>query len=361
MTPLAYKKNAEETLARLRSLYAREAHDRIFASFDVPTTALAEFRRSNPEGYCPYPDPHERIAFWDSFLKERAAVEDDSVPGAYLSEFDQALYGGLVGGEAQFMCHDNGWISSMVPPVLGDWSRFDTLAIDTGSLWFRRYADQLSVFVRGSRGKFGVSHFILIDGLNFAFELVGATKTYESLIDCPDMVRRAIEFAFDLNVFVQELFFERTNSWEGGTFSNMAQWLPGRIVSESVDPFHMTSVDYYEKWGRENIERMFARFDGGVLHIHGNGRHLFEAVSALERLKAVFLGDDTGFPKAFDVIADIRRRTGDVPLVVMAPYGDFVARLDRRDLPGGVFYQVMDAPDAASANSCMERVRKYRV
>ena len=50
MTPLAYKKNAEETLARLRLLYSREANDLVFASFDIPTAALAEFRRNNPEG-----------------------------------------------------------------------------------------------------------------------------------------------------------------------------------------------------------------------------------------------------------------------------------------------------------------------
>ena len=66
---------------------------------------------------------------------------------------------------------------------------------------------------------------------------------------------------------------------EGGTFSNFGQWIPGRIVSESLDPYHMTSVAYFEKWGREPAERILGAFDGGVIHIHGNGRHLFQATS----------------------------------------------------------------------------------
>ena len=90
----------------------------------------------------------------------------------------------------------------------------------------------------------------------------------------------------------------------------MVEWIPGRIVSESVDPFHMTSIDYFEKWGREPVERILAAFDGGVLHIHGNGRHLLEAVSTLRGLKAVFLADDLHFPPAFSVLGKLRRRLG---------------------------------------------------
>ena len=48
--------------------------------------------------------------FWDALFAERAAVLDDSVPAAYLSELDQGLYGWeYVGGEVRFMAHpENG-------------------------------------------------------------------------------------------------------------------------------------------------------------------------------------------------------------------------------------------------------------
>jgi hypothetical protein len=364
MDSLAYKSRLDDTLARLRSLYERRAVDRIFALFEIPGPALALFRAAHPEGFCSYPDPAERIAFWNDMLCEHAAIEDDSVPSAYLSEFDQGLYGGLLGGEVQFMCHDNGWISSMVAPILADWSEFESLLKRrpiAGQPWFVRFLRQLDIFRAGAEGKFGISHFILIDGLNFAFELVGATRTYESLFDAPDMVRRAIDLGFEVNLEVQRTFFERTPCLRGGTFSNMVQWIPGTIVSESVDPFHMTSAGYFEEWGRANIERMFGSFDGGVLHLHGNGRHLLEAVCTIRGLKAIWMGDDRGYPPAFDILDDLRRRAGDLPLVVQTDFAEFIEKLNHHALTGGVLYHVTGAPDAATANRCMEKVRAYRV
>jgi len=361
MTALAYKPSAEKVFARLRLLHARRAQDRIFAVMDVPSHALAEFQSRYADGFCDYPDPRERIRFWDRLLAERASVEDDAIPSAYLSELDQGLYGGVLGGAAQFLAHpESGWISSMVSPLLNDWSEFDRLRFDPAHPWFQRYLRQLDVFTARAAGKFGVSHFILINGLNFVFELVGATRTYLSLDENPDMVRRALDLALELNVAVQETFFQRVGLLEGGTASNMVQWIPGRVVSESVDPFHMTSVAYFERWGREPVEQVFRRFDGGVLHIHGNGRHLLEAVATIRGLKAIYLGDDKGFPRAIEVLESLRRRTGDLPLVLHAGYREFVERLDRHQLPGGVFFQVSEVPDVAAANRLMDRVRAYR-
>ena len=243
MSTLAYKPNCTEVLGRLRSLYERRAEDRIFATMSVPSPTLREFARQYTQPDCDYPDPHDRAEFWDKLLRERMAIEDDSLPSAYLSEFDQGLYGGLLGGKVRFMAHpDVGWISSMVPTLLKDWSEFDRLRFDESHPWWQRYLQQIDVFVRRSAGKWGISHFILIDALNFVFELVGATDTYLTVEERPELIGRVIDFAYDLNVKVQGAFFERVPRLEGGTFSNMGQWIPGRIVSESLDPYHMTSV-----------------------------------------------------------------------------------------------------------------------
>jgi hypothetical protein len=362
MQALAYKPNYARVLERLRSLYERQAGDRIFATMAVPSPVLADFARQYPHAECEYPDPAQRAEFWDRLLAERVTIDDDSLPSAYLSEFDQGLYGGLLGGEVRFMAHpDVGWISSMLPPLLKDWSEFDRLRFDKSHPWWRRYLRQLNVFVERSRGKWGISHFILIDAMNFVFELVGATRAYLSIEECPETVRRAIDFAHALNVQVHRTFFQVVPMLEGGTFSNFGQWIPGRIVSESLDPYHMTSVPYFEKWGREPAERMLGAFDGGVIHIHGNGRHLLKAAATLKGLKAILLLDDLRIPLAFDVLADLKARVGDVPVALFADYAKFAERLERHDLPGGVMYQVKNVPDVATANRLMEKVRAYRV
>lgn len=358
---LSYKPNAAEVFPRLRMLYDRRAGDRILATMSVPSAALAEFARQYPQVQCAYPDPAGRAAFWDRLLQERAALEDDSLPSAYLSEFDQGLYGGLLGGAVRFLAHpDVGWISSMVPPLLKDWSEFDRLRFDPEHPWWQRYRRQLELFVECGRGKWGISHFILIDALNFVFELIGATQTYLSIEECPEMVGRAIQLGHELNLAVQRQFFETVPRPEGGTLSNFAQWIPGRIVSESLDPYHMTSVAYFERWGREPAQRMLGSFDGGVIHIHGNGRHLIPAAATLTGLKAILLLDDLRFPKALDVLDDLHARAGQVPVALFADYPPFVERLKRHTLPGGVLYQVRGVPDVATANRLMEEVRAYR-
>lgn len=362
MDALACKRNWAEVLPRLRELYERRGADRIFAACELPSPALERFRQAHAAAECGYPDPHERARFWDAYLAERAAVDDDSLPAAYLSEFDQGLYGGLLGGNVRFMVHPEiGWISSMLPPLLGESGEgLERLRFDPDHPWWQRYLRQLEVFASAGRGRWGISHFILIDSLNFAFELLGATATYLCVEERPEWIRQAVELAHELNVRVQRTFFEAVGTFQGGTFSNFAQWLPGRIVSESLDPFHMTSVDYFERWGREPAERMLGEFDGGVLHIHGNGRHLLPAASSLRGLKAILLLDDRGWPAAFEVRNTLRSQSGEVPLSLYVEYPAFAEALRRRELPGGVLYQVRHVPDLATANRLMQAVRAYR-
>ena len=362
MNLLAYKPNARAVTERLRALYERRATDRIFATFFIPGTGvIAEFEKTHREGECEYPDPAERLDFWDRLLRERPVVEDDSMPFAYLSEMDQGLVGGILGADVRFICNPgNGWISSMVAPLLKEWPEFSRLSFSTSHPWFQRYVKQLQLFVQGSKNRFGICPFVLIDSLNFVFELLGATESYVSLYENPEMVRKAMDFGFEVNTAIQDAFFKTVPLYSGGTFDLGCQWMPGRTVMESVDPFHMASVACFEEWGRSQVERVFARYDGGEVHIHANGRHLLEAVSTLKGLKAIMLGEDTGFPSSFSILDDLRSRTGDVPLVVSVGINEFAAKLDSHGLAGGVFYHVSGVKNVAEANRYMEKVRAYR-
>jgi len=358
---LGYKRNLDDTLDRLTALHERRALDRVLATFSIPSQAIDQFAVQYSHGFCDYPDPEERLHFWDDYLGERQALEDDSIPCAYLSEFDQGLYGGVLRGEVQLMAHpETGWISSMVAPLLGEMAGLNALTTDRDGLWYQRYLRQMTVFVEGAAGRFGISHIILIDGLNFCFELIGATATYEALLDDPDWVHRAVTFGYALNLDIQRTFFEHVPLLRGGTCSNMAGWLPGRVISESVDPFHMTSVDYFETWGREPVQRIFDQFDGGVLHLHGNGRHLLEAVNSLRGLRTVYLGDDRGWPPSMEVLPSLRERAPDLPFVLDVDYATFCEALDAHALVGGVLYRVSDAPGTDDASRLMEVVRAYR-
>jgi len=170
-----------------------------------------------------------------------------------------------------------------------------------------------------------------------------------------------VDFAYELNVVVQRTFFKQVPLLQGGTCSNMCEWIPGRIVSESLDPFHMTTVDYFGRWGREPVERIRGAFDGGVVHIHANGRHLLNAVSTVRGLKAISFKNDLHYPSAFSVLAELKARTGSVPIVVDAEFREFAEAVHAHRLLGGVMYKVQGFPDIDTANRLMDRVREYRV
>jgi hypothetical protein len=365
MKGISYKANASEVLDRLRDFVGRKANDRIFAAFIPPSAAMKSFQKKY-SGFTEYPEPHGRIRFWDSMFKERTRLEDDSIPAAYPSEFDQGLYGGLLGGDVRFLAAtddgyvSSGWISSMIPPLLKDWSGFDKLKFDENHFWFKRFTTQLRIMKEAAGGKFGISHLIAIDSFNFVYELIGATETYLSVVENPDFVQKGIDFGFDLNLKIHSTFFDIVRTLEGGTCSWVVPWIPGRVVNESVDPFHMTSVEYFEKYGIEPAERFISRYDGGVLHLHANGWHLLESACGLKGLKAILMVNEKDHPPALGQIETLRKRAGEVPLSIMVNYNEFTESLERHELVGGVFYYVSAAPDIDSANRWMEKVRAYR-
>lgn len=368
MTGIQYKSNGNEVLQRLTTFIDRQANDQILAAFTPPSVVMKDFQKKYPNAMLTeYPDPNERIRFWDTLYGERTRLEDDSIPAAYPSEFDQGLYGGLLGGDVRFLTQttdgyvSSGWISSMIPPLLEDWSEFNQLHFDENHFWYDRFIKQLNIMVEEANGKFGISHLIVIDSLNFVYELVGATDTYMSLYDHPDMVHQAIDFGFDLNLKIHNTFFDIVETLDGGTCSWVVPWIPGRIVCESIDPFHMTSIDDFERWGREPVERFFSMYDGGVLHLHANGWHQLEAACTLKDLKAILMVNEKGYTPAMDMLGELRERAGDMPLSVMADYNTFMESLDKHSLCGGIFYYVSETPDIDSANRAMEKVRAYRV
>jgi hypothetical protein len=358
---MLYKKNYKEAISRLNDLYTGNGLDKIYARMCIPNPYLEKFKEENTDGESAYPDIEDRISFWDKVLSVYSDVEDDSIPSCYLSEFDQGLYGGLAGGEVRFIKDAaSGWITSMTVPFLKELDDFEEIKFDEENEWFRRYRVQLEAFKTAARGKFGISHFILISGMNFLFELRGATAAYYDILEDPEKAKKVIDFSIGLNVWVWEYFFKTMGLYDGGTCSNMCQWLPGRIVSESVDPFHLTSVQTFEEWGRDCTQKIFDSFDGGVIHLHSNGHHLIESVCKLKGLKCIYLIDEESATPIHMQLDTLSARRGTVPYSLFIPYRTFASKLEKRELHTNILYNVEGVPDAATANRLMAEVKEYR-
>ncbi len=346
-------------VSRLQALYSGAGRDRIYAKMRIPNRYLERYAREYADGPVERPNLAARARFWDEVLSVYTDLDDDSIPNCYLSELDQGLYGGLLGAPLHYIRHTRtGWISSMVKPFIDDLAAAaESLEFDEHGPAFREYIRQMKAFRRRAQGRFGVSHLICVDGVNFMHELRGATQSYYDLVDYPETVRRILEFSIRLNIRVQEAYFTTIGLVEGGTVSNVGQWIPGRVVSESVDAFHLTSPQLFEEWGREVVQSLFDHFDGGIIHLHTNGHHLLPAIRGLNGLKCiVFLDEDFAEP-CHHKLDELAALCGPVPRVLGIPYEVFAAKLESGDLPPNALYDVTGVPDRATANQLMRQVR----
>ena len=117
-----------------------------------------------------------------------------------------------------------------------------------------------------------------------------------------------------------------------------------------------------EEWGREPIEKLFANFDGGVIHLHSNGRHLLETVSSLKGIKCIYIGDEEfNPPHAYEMLEDLSSRRGVVPIAISIPFDIFTDKLSKKKLVTNVLYDVTGVPDICIANRLMEQVRAYKI
>lgn len=359
---LQYKPHAADIVRRLTDLWSRKAQDRIFAHFKIPSPALLAFERTHTDCDTTYPDPRERIAFWDRVLEHESRIEDDWLPIAYLSEFDEGLCASLCGGKMEYLLHAaTGWISSMCAPCLDDLAKVKELRIDENHPSIQLLDQQCAIYREGAKGKFGIAPYIVIDALNFVAELRGMTQAFLDVLDSPDTVKQLMQFAYELNVFTQERTYDALDGFMGGSFVNMGSWAPGRPVLFSVDAYHMARPDFFEEWGRPYIQPLLDHFDGGLLHLHSNGRHLIETVRTLRGLVCLYLIDEAWSPRVYEGLHEYHRRADGVPVVVPCKWDEFVRDLNGHTLPGGVMYGISGAPSVDEANRVMERVREYRV
>ena len=358
---MLYKKNYREVIARLKDLYSGGGRDRIYAKMEIPNPAIEKMKCELKDGPAPCPDLEERADFWDEMLSAYGDLRDDSIPCAYISEADQGLAGGMLGGEVRFLLDTaTGWVSSMAPPFAESVRDIYTYKIDINNKWYRYYDEELKIFRRKAGDKFGVSHWCSLDGLHLLAEMRGFTETYYAMIDDPDACRYVINFASALALTLQNRFFEVVGLFEGGTCSNMAQWLPGRCISGSVDMYHLASANLFEEWGREHIQKMINCFDGAVLHIHSNGHHLIEHISSLKNLKAILLLDDEWNTPAYQDMERLDPLREGVPYCIAIPFEAFTDRLTKGELYPNVFYTVSGVPDTETANLLMKDVIEYR-
>jgi len=353
-------KNANLVFRRLDELYSGKGKNKIYASiFQKGYHRINTTSTYDKDGKVIYSEPDD--SNYISFLNKCNAfseMDDDSFPYYYLNDFDEAIYAVLFGARSVFS--DMGdRVSSISYPFILDYDEVKNFKLNENHLWIQRLKCRLEYCARHLKGIIGISDFINISGLNFAVAIRGATEAYMAVIEEPEKMKCVINFSVDLNIWLREIFYNIIGLQNGGSYI-FNQWFPGKIINESVDAYHMTSADTFDEYGKDSLEKIFTHFDGGVLHLHGNGRHLLKSVSALKGLKLLNLGDDEPFPRAHDVLDDLSEKRGKVPIHLSIPYDVFIKRFKANDLPGNILYSIYEIPDNIDKQTLIDEIRAYK-
>ena len=359
------KVNLQQTLDRWLAFVERRLEDGILARISHPATCAES---NGPEAAGPV-RVRECLVLEDldgcvsrirtDIQKYRDSLTD-IIPHAYPTfDFGGAVYAGFFGGEIMFAgTSDHTWSACDVPPVK-DLTQFDFPGLSADNLWLKRMLNVTDYFVNHMEPICDATPFMLLDCLNFLITLRGADG-FTDLCDYPELVGRFMDWSVEVNLAVYDaqaqLLHDFTDKAYGGhPFSRYGR---SRIPSMSVDNYGMCRPDVYERWGLEQHRRLVGHYGGGILHLHGDGRPLCELVSRNEGLSYCYMGDDAGFPKAFEIVEELKARMMPIPIAVDIPKEVFLRRLQDRSLPGGVLYR-LSADSLEESNEIMMRVFEY--
>ncbi|MCP4196460.1 MAG: hypothetical protein GY762_04850 [Proteobacteria bacterium] len=350
MESLEYKPALSEVVDRHRLLWSGQLPNGILARVDP-----MELPFDDPLSHCP--DIPAMAAAWDHNYRVRRGVEDDLLPVARVS-FGSAAYGGYLGAEVIFS-NGAGWSR----PFLADYSQVAQLRFDERNDWIQRQQEACRHFVQIAQDKFAVCENEQMDGLNLA-ELLRGSAIYTDLYDYPRELHRLLDFASHFNIRLTELqrdLLDPCLIYQEGIFSIFRVWLPGRTVWVSIDAYGLCSPETFREFGAPYLQQVMDHFGGGWIHIHSTDIRLLPEVVKLSGIVGIGILDDLDAPRGFDLLTEIRRVTGDIPLQIDCRFEELEQGLTKRNLPGGVMYMAKQGVETvAQANRLMEKVRTYR-
>lgn len=366
---LAYKRNLDETLARLEALWTRHMPDGICAVMHgMPNPYEEEWRRKWRPGPLgserDLPGSEEMFERHDMQQRARAEVEDDGLPVAYgCLDWGESGFAAFLGARVRFYSRgEGGGTYSWAEPLLDDWSRLDRLEFESQP-HYRRFIETLEYLVSRAEGLFGINAFLRIDALTHAMELRGATQALLDIYEHPQELRALMAFSRDMNARILEREYAIIPPFRGGRFTWIGGWVPHPApVPLSVDPYVYCSPAVYRDLGHEYQAALLQGFGAGFVHVHDYRLDLLEMLRDTPGMlfaQGVESGGGLGV-SAFERIAEVKRVAGTLPLLISCRYEQLLEGMRQGTLPGGVMYSVGGVPSVYAANKAMETVRRYR-
>ncbi len=361
------KRNLQQTLDRILAFVERRLEGGILACVYAP---------SEKEADQPGPEPGEVRQRECLLLEDLPGYFRREVPGLDLTDwlsdviprvyptgnFGESVWSGLLGGNIVFAGDNLHTWSHCPEPVIRSVETFDFPEITKDNFWFRKMLEVTRYFVDRLEPVCDVHPFIFDDCLNLLVELRGPIAAYSDLYDHPDFVGKFMDWSIKENIRVFEAQTLLTREFVKKAFGGhgVYKYADCNLPSLSIDAYGLARPEVYEFFGLEYHRKIVNHYGGAGLHIHGDSRRFCRMVSKIENFTLCYFGNDVGYPKAHDVMEELKEAIYPIPVMIEIPKEIFVEKLTKRTLPGDIFYNVIGAfSSVTEANEIMRRVFDY--
>lgn len=279
-----YKPDYEETLKRYRAFWAHSYYER-----PVVAMAWGKEKRTEPPAPKTYASERERWLDLDTRVEQMAwGVENtdylyDSLPICW-PNLGPEIFSAWCGCGYEF-----GKTTAWSEPVIRDWDTdFEKARLDLDHPLFRAMVEFTQKLIDRGRGKFIVGLTDFHPGGDHIAALRDPQNLAMDLLDCPDMVRKALERAAAEYFAVYGIFYQMVHS----AGMPATTWLPliseGTYYVPSNDFSCMISNRMFEEFFLPGIRQECAFFENSIYHLDGPGalKHL-DSILEIPELDAV--------------------------------------------------------------------------
>ncbi len=273
--------------------------------------------------------------------------------------FEGGLETAMLGGKVR-------WLGTLyhtygVPeePLIKSYAEFDWNLPSEDNIWLRRFLDSFGYMVEHANGEFAISYVCVIDAMNLAVQLRGTEQAYLDMYDHPDELHHLMEWGYELNRYLYDRAVDIIKPYNDSLYGEHPMQKYSSIPSMSVDAYSLCAPGALSEWGLEQLSRFSTYAGGSHFHIHENGRQVMDEFVKIEDVLACTFSDGAGYPRAFGMRWNIRRRMRDVPIAMWCTRDEFIQALRQRDLPGNTLYS-FHGGTIEEAREIMKMVRDYR-
>lgn len=289
------------------------------------------------------------------FLKERKTIDDDWIPmfHPWTGVAEHVWY--LYNEDEVIFDSDTSYVFSKLKTI----DEVDSLKLDENNIWWNRHKDILYFCKDHAEGRFFVTPRGTYSPLDIANTLLGNDILYD-FYDNPDGVNHLLDFCVKAAVLHMKRQMDIFGTYMGGTFSSYHNiWIPGNVAAHvSNDIACLLSTDLYKLFGKPADEEFYRHFDGGGMHSHNLGWHLFPLFFAIDKLLFLEIADD---PKVIPTclrLNELLEMSGDKTVIIYLKAKevlDHIKELKR----GNVIIRVGEELTEAEALELIAFVRRH--